>query len=133
MQHSSLGIDSVVKSGYWSKIIPYALVPFLIGGGLAFLLGWSSTAYWIGIVVIVLGGIAAGYEHDSLFAAALRGVLGAACYTLGFFLLVSSVPGWEPKAPLPSSVILWPVNLIVGCVLGLAGGSIRRLREGVQP
>ncbi|TMM03347.1 MAG: hypothetical protein E6G10_07860 [Actinobacteria bacterium] len=104
--------------------VPVALP--LIGG---FLTGWTlagSAGLWVvANVVAILGGVAAGFDHDGAAAGARRGALGGLLFGLALVLADATVVGHR-AATLPKPAILLAVlTTVVGSLLGALGGTLR--------
>ena len=98
----------------------------LIGG---FVTGWTlagSTGLWVTAnVVAILGGVAAGFDHDGAGAGARRGAFGGLLFGLALVLADATVVGHR-VATLPKPAILLAVlTTVVGSLLGAVGGALR--------
>lgn len=104
--------------------------PLLAGAVCGFLLGVSETAYWIGQLIVTLGGIAGGSEHQKVSHGAIRGVLAGAVFGAGL-VVAQSASGVEALAPLPSpTVLMIVVTGGAGSALGAFGAMLaKRLRQ----
>lgn len=104
------------------------MAPLVIGLIAGALVGWNAGFYWALIALVVLGGIAAGYDQHSMFMSVLNALIGAALFTSGF-LLSHNFTEWAPVVPLVDPVSnLWAINLGAGSLLGVIGGTIRKIK-----
>jgi hypothetical protein len=112
------------------QVVLAGFVPAAFGAICGWLLGVSEVAYTVlAVPVAILGGAAAGFEHDQPRQAALRGLIGGALFG-GFILIVHELTGKAAKAHLPDPpVVLAVVTAVVGAGLGALGGSWRRDAE----
>lgn len=98
----------------------------LIGG---FLVGWTlagSAALWaVANIVAIIGGVAAGFDHDGAAAGARRGAFGGLLFGLGLVLADATVVDHR-AATLPNPAILLAVlTTVAGALLGALGGALR--------
>lgn len=109
------------------------LVPGIFGAICGYSLGHSKPVY-IGLqIVAAIGGNIAGWEHRSGREAALRGLIGGACFGAGI-LIVHQLTGDTPKVKLPEPpVVLAAFTGGIGAVLGTFGAGARRRREEAGP
>jgi hypothetical protein len=112
------------------QIVLAGLVPAAFGAICGWLLGVSEVAYTVlAVPVAILGGAAAGFEHDKPRQGALRGFVGGALFG-GFILIVHELTGKAAKAHLPDPpAVLAAVTAVAGAGLGALGGSWRRDAE----
>ena len=103
--------------------------PVVAGIICGIVLGINGTAYTILTLVLVLGGIAGGYEHPNADEGAVRGL----CSGLVFGTLIvatSAVSGMHPDAKLPHPPGFLPVVTgFVTIFLGAFGGWLRSRHE----
>jgi hypothetical protein len=100
--------------------------PILAGIVCGWLLGESKTGYLIATTVLILGGLAAGYEHDTLKGGALRGLWGGLVFGATIAATHAIIGGVE-KADVPHPVILLAVLFgAISTVLGVIGAAIKR-------
>ena len=98
------------------------------------LCGWlletSKAGYLIATTLLILGGLAAGYEHNTLRGGALRGLWGGVLFGAAIAATHALLDG-EAKADVPDPVILLALLFgAISTVLGTAGAAWRRRREG---
>jgi hypothetical protein len=107
------------------QILLAVVVPAAFGALCGWLLGVNKTAYLVLSILALLGGYAAGTEHEGGPSGALRGLIGGALFG-GSILLVNDALGKVPKATLPDPKIwLLAITVGVGVVLGTLGGRAR--------
>jgi hypothetical protein len=107
------------------QILLAVIIPAVFGAICGWLLGVDKTAYLVLSILALLGGYAAGTEHNSAAQGALRGVLGGSLFG-GLILLVNDALNKTPKADLPSPKIwLLAITVGVGVALGAMGGRAR--------
>lgn len=107
------------------QILLAVVIPAAFGAICGWLLGLDKTAYLVLSILALLGGYAAGTEHNSAAEGALRGVIGGSLFG-GLILLVNDALNKTPKADLPSPKIwLLAITVGVGVALGAMGGRAR--------
>jgi hypothetical protein len=107
------------------QILLAVIIPAVFGAICGWLLGIDKTAYLVLSILALLGGYAAGTEHNSAAQGALRGVLGGSLFG-GLILLVNDALDKTPKATLPHPRIwLLAITVGVGVILGTMGGRAR--------
>ena len=103
--------------------------PVIAGIICGIVLGINGTAYTILTLVLVLGGIAGGYEHDTADEGAVRGLLSGAVFGT-LIVATSAVSGMDPQATLPHPPGFLPVLTgIITLFLGAFGGWLRSRHE----
>lgn len=101
------------------------VVPAVFGAIAGILLGISEPAYVVLSLLVILGGVAAGFDHLGAAAGAQRGALGGALFG-GFILIAHELSGEEAEAHLPEpAVVLVVVTTVLGVLLGALGGWLR--------
>jgi hypothetical protein len=91
-------------------------------------LGLSEPIYLVLSVAGILGGLAAGLEHEYGLEGFYRGLLGGLLFGLGI-LLANGIIDKEPKAELPDpEVLLIVITGAFGAGLGTLGGRMRDKR-----
>ena len=101
------------------------LGPFLFGAVVGFLLGETSTGYWILTGLGIAGGLAGGLEHPTLRGGAIRGSLTGISFGTGI-VVAHAVSGDPPLAKVPSPMVLLIVaGAIGGSLLGTLGALLR--------
>ncbi len=99
--------------------------PLLLGGIVGFLLGESTTGYWIVSGLGLLGGIGGGLEHVTPRAAAARGLVAGTLFGTGI-VVAHTVSGDHPLVKVPSPLALLIVfGAVGGLVLALLGFWLR--------
>jgi hypothetical protein len=107
------------------QVLLAVVVPALFGAICGWLLGVDKTAYLVLSILALLGGYAAGTEHNSAGEGALRGLIGGGLFG-GLILLVNEALDKEPKADLPEPKIwLLAITVGIGVALGAMGGRAR--------
>jgi hypothetical protein len=116
------------------QIVVAGVVPAVLGAVAGVLIGASTGAYWAVAIVVSVGGVIAGFEHQDGWGGADRGVVGGLIY--GIALLVAhAIAGTHAKVSLGSFAPLFAVvTAIIGMFLGALGGYLaRRGRERNAP
>jgi len=99
--------------------------PIIAGIICGIVLGINGTAYTILTLVLVLGGIAGGYEHPNADEGAVRGLCSGLIFGT-VIVATSAVSGMHPDAKLPHPPGFLPVITgIVTIFLGALGGWLR--------
>ena len=103
--------------------------PLLLGIATGWALGANETVYLVLSLVGILGGLAAGLEHEGGLEGFYRGLLGGLLF--GFaILLTHGLRDVEAKAELPDpEVLLIAITATFGALLGALGGRLRDRRE----
>jgi hypothetical protein len=103
--------------------------PVVAGIICGIVLGINGTAYTILTLVLVIGGIAGGYEHPNADEGAVRGL----CSGLVFgacIVATSAVSGMHPDAKLPHPPGFLPVLTgVITMGLGALGGWLRKRHD----
>ena len=111
------------------RFLALTVGPVLFGAICGWLLGVTEIGYTALTLLTVVGGLAAGYEHDSPRAGALRGLWGGSLFAVTIFE-VHRLIGAEPTAQVPDPAELMIIVFAVfGSALGAYGASRRRRRE----
>lgn len=113
-----------------TQVMLGGVVPAVFGVIAGILVGISSGAYWVIAVLVSIGGILAGFEHQDGWGGADRGLVGGAIYGIAL-LLSHAAAGTHAKVSLGSvPPLLAVVTAIAGMLLGALGGCLARmLRE----
>lgn len=115
-----------------SKGVEFALVilsPSIFGAVTGLALGASKAAYLALSLIAILGGLAAGVEHDSSLDGFYRGLLGGLLFGT-WILIAHALTGSDAKADLPDDPIyLVAITASGGALLGALGGRYRARRE----
>jgi hypothetical protein len=107
------------------QLLLAVVVPVAFGALCGWLLGVDKTTYLVLSILALLGGYAAGTEHNGAGEGALRGVLGGTLFG-GTILLVNEALDKAPKADLPHPKIwLLAITAGIGLILGALGGRAR--------
>src|SRR3954447_10042844 len=107
------------------QIISAIVLPAAFGALCGWLLGINKTAYLVLSLLGILGGYAAGAEHNGAGAGAIRGLIGGSLFG-GLILLVNDALDKAPKADLPDPKIwLLAITAGLGVILGAMGGRAR--------
>ena len=107
------------------QLLLAVVFPAAAGALAGWLLGVNKTAYLVFSILALLGGYAAGTEHNGAGEGALRGVVGGSLFGAAI-LLVNDALDKTPKADLPDPKI-WLVAITagIGTALGAMGGRAR--------
>ena len=109
----------------WVQVTLALIVPSVYGLFTGYVLGHSEGGYLILGLLGVLGGAAAGFDHDGTGPGAARGLLGGTLFGVGI-LLGHELEGSEAKADIPSpAVLLLVITVGLGVILGAIGGRLR--------
>jgi hypothetical protein len=115
------------------RLVLVVVVPLVFGAVCGFFLGHSKTAYIALQVLAAIGGYVAGFEHRSAREAAIRGLVGGACFGAGI-LLMHQLTGDSEKVKLPDpEIILVAFTAGIGAILGAFGAGARAQREEAGP
>jgi hypothetical protein len=116
------------------QIVVAGVVPAILGAIAGVLIGVSTGAYWAVAILIGVGGVIAGFEHQDGWGGADRGLAGGFFYGVGL-LVAHAIAGTHAKVSLGSFPPLFAVvTAIFGMFLGALGGWIaRRQRERRAP
>jgi hypothetical protein len=109
----------------WVQVMLALVVPSVYGLFTGYVLGHSESGYLILGLIGILGGAAAGFDHDGTGAGAARGLLGGTLFGVGI-LVGHELEGSEPKADLPHpAIFLLVITVGLGMILGAIGGRLR--------
>ena len=102
------------------------VVPAIAGAVAGVLVGVSSGAYWGYAVLVAIGSVIAGFEHQDGWGGADRGLVAGFIYGVAL-LLAHAIIGTHAKVSLGS----WPpflavITAIAGMLLSALGGRIAR-------
>jgi hypothetical protein len=113
----------------WVQVTLALIVPSVYGVITGYVLGHSEGGYLILGLLGILGGAAAGFDHDGTGPGAARGLLGGTLFGVGI-LVGHELEGSEAKADIPDpAILLLVITVGLGVILGAIGG---RLRHRVQ-
>jgi hypothetical protein len=108
------------------QIVLGGVIPAIVGAVAGILVGASSGAYWGWAVVVAIGSIVAGFEHQDGWGGADRGVVAGFIY--GVALVVHAIVGTHAKVSLGSHPpLLAVVTAIAGMLLSALGGYTARV------
>ena len=103
--------------------------PILLGVFCGWLLGVSGLGYLIVTTLGILGGLNAGYEHNTLRGGAIRGVTGGILFALAIAETWRLI-GEDALADVPDPIELLVVLFgAISTALGLIGASLRRRHD----
>jgi hypothetical protein len=107
------------------QLLIAVVLPAAFGVLCGWLLGVNKTWYLVLSILALLGGYAAGTEHEGAGQGALRGLLGGSLFG-GAILLTNQALDKTPKADLPHPHIwLLAITAGIGVILGALGGRSR--------
>lgn len=105
------------------------LGPLLTGILCGWLLETSKIGYIVATTLLIIGGLGAGYEHNSLRGGALRGLWGGVIFGASIAATHAILDG-EVKADVPDPVILLALLFgAISTVLGTLGAAWRWRNE----
>jgi hypothetical protein len=108
------------------QVVQAGLVPAAFGAICGWVLGVNKVAYLVLVIpVAILGGFAAGFEHEERRTAAIRGLVGGALFG-GSILIVHELLDKEAKVKLPHPAFQLAVfTAVIGAALGSYGSRVR--------
>jgi hypothetical protein len=110
------------------RVVLAGLLPAGFGVLCGALLGSSPTVFLVLQVLGVLGGFAAGFEHDHWRGGVLRGLCGGALFG-GFILIGHAVVGGSDHGLLPAvQAFQILITVFFGTLLGWLGARVRARR-----
>ena len=110
------------------RVVFAGLLPAAFGFLCGALLGSSGTVFLLLQIIGVLGGFAAGFEHDHWRGGVLRGLCGGALFG-GFILIGHAVVGGSDHGLLPEvQAFQILITVFFGVLLGYLGARIRASR-----
>jgi hypothetical protein len=113
----------------WLQVTLALIVPSVYGLITGYVLGHSEGGYLILGLLGILGGAAAGFDHDGTGPGAARGLLGGTLFGVGI-LIGHELEGSEAKADIPDpAVLLLVITVGLGVILGAIGGRLRARAE----
>ena len=112
-----------------AQVVLGGVVPAVAGAIAGVLVGVSSGAYWGYAVLVAIGSVIAGFEHQDGWGGADRGLVAGAVYGTAL-LLAHAIAGTHAKVSLGSfPPLLAVITAIVGMVLSATGGRIARVQR----
>jgi hypothetical protein len=110
------------------EMVIVLVIPLLFGALAGWMLGVSEPVYVTLTLLGILGGLAAGLEHEYALEGFYRGLLGGLLFGFGI-LFTHGVIGAEAKAHLiEPEVVLIGFTAAFGAGLGALGGRMREKR-----
>jgi ABC-type Na+ efflux pump permease subunit len=115
------------------QIVAGGVIPAIAGAVAGVLVGVSSGAYWGYAVLVAIGSVVAGFEHQDGWGGADRGLVAGAIYGAAL-LVMHAILGTHAKVSLGSfPPFLAVITAIAGMLLSALGGRIARgQRERAQ-
>ena len=98
--------------------------PLLFGMIAGFMLGESSTGWWVMNGLATIGGVLGGFEHPGAKAGAGRGLIGGFFFGLGIVIadaIANNAHVVETADPIG---LIVSITTIAGIVLGAIGGAL---------
>lgn len=112
-----------------AQIVVGDVVPAVFGIVTGIMLGVSEIAYLVLSLLGILGGFAAGLEHEGPAEGAARGFVGGVLFG-AFILFAHEISGMDAKAHPPEPhVVLVVITAVLGVLLGALGGWRRSVLE----
>ena len=109
-----------------AQVVLGGVVPAIAGAVAGVLVGVSSGAYWGYAVLVAIGSVVAGFEHQDGWGGADRGLVAGFIYGVAL-LLAHAIIGTHPKVSLGSfPPFLAVITAIAGMLLSALGGRIAR-------
>jgi predicted membrane chloride channel (bestrophin family) len=111
------------------QILVVVVLPIAFGLLTGWMLGLSAGAYLVFSVLGILGGIGAGFDHDSTDQGVVRGLCGGLLFGTSI-LVMHSLTGQTAKASLPHPhAVLVVITVILGALCGALGAHLRKRAE----
>ena len=112
-----------------AQVLIGGVIPAAFGALAGILLGVSAALYWVIALLAAVGAFVAGFEHQDGWGGADRGFFGGLIYGVAL-LVVHALAGTHAKVSLGSfPPFLVVITMVVGALLGAAGGRMARLRR----
>jgi hypothetical protein len=109
-----------------AQVVLGGIVPAIAGAAAGVLVGVSSGAYWGYAVLVAIGSVVAGFEHQDGWGGADRGLVAGFIYGVAL-LLTHAIIGTHAKVSLGSfPPFLAVITAIAGMLLSALGGRIAR-------
>ena len=103
--------------------------PLVAGIICGIVLGIDKTTYTVLTLLLIVGGIAGGYEHPNADEGAIRGLCSGLVFG-AVIVATSAVSGMDPEAKLPHPPGLLPIITgVITLFLGALGGWLRGRHE----
>ena len=117
------------ERGHGAEMALVVVVPVIFGAITGYALGKSEGVYTVLALLGILGGFAAGLEHEGALEGFYRGILGGLLFGTAI-LVTNGLLEEEPKAHLPDpAVMLIVITGAFGAALGALGGWFRMRGE----
>jgi hypothetical protein len=105
------------------------VVPLVYGAICGVVLGTSKGVYLVLQVFAVIGGVLAGFEHETAAEGAARGEVAGLLFGTGI-LLAHGLAKTKAKASLPDpEILLIVITTVGGVILGALGARLRAGRS----
>ena len=112
-----------------AQIVLGGVVPAIAGAIAGVLVGVSSGAYWGYAVLIAVGSVLAGFEHQDGWGGADRGLAAGAVYGAAL-LIAHAIAGTHAKVSLGSfPPFLAVITALAGMLLSAGGGRLARAQR----
>ncbi|MFT4049893.1 MAG: hypothetical protein QM648_08645 [Solirubrobacterales bacterium] len=122
----------------WSKqptaqrVLGVTLGPIIFGAICGWLVGVSGAIYTVLTLLAILGGLAAGYEHTTVGAGALRGLFIGTLFALTI-CETHRLIGNDSLANTPDPIeLIVPVFAVISAILGTIGATLRRRKVTIR-
>ena len=116
-----------------AEAVVAVLVPIVFGVVAGVLLGVNEIAYLVISLLGILGGYAAGLEHEDGLEGFYRGLLGGLLFG-STILITNGLLDEEPEADLPDpETLLIVITAVLGAILGFLGARSRAKRSAQRP
>jgi hypothetical protein len=111
------------------QVVLGGVIPAVAGAIAGVLVGVSSGAYWGYAVLIAVGSVLAGFEHQDGWGGADRGLAAGAVYGAAL-LIAHAIAGTHAKVSLGSfPPFLAVITALAGMLLSAGGGRLARAQR----
>jgi ABC-type Na+ efflux pump permease subunit len=111
------------------QVVLGGVIPAIAGAIAGVLVGVSSGAYWGYAVLVAVGSVLAGFEHQDGWGGADRGLVAGAVYGAAL-LIVHAIAGTHAKVSLGSfPPFLAVITALAGMLLSAGGGRLARAQR----